>query len=228
MRTKTALMKKKILSVCVRLFIEQGYHSTTINQVVKELGISQSTFQHIFHTKDAVLYELVQVMFHGQFKAARNYTNDNLSPMYVYAVETSIQLALTESNENIRQIYVEAYGHDESLEYIHQQLAIELHKTFGSNFPGCTVKDFYALDVGTSSILRAYMVQHCNIHFGFEQKIEQFLSLTLRAYRVSEREIYQVVEYIRTLDIIEMADTVLKNLFDELELEFDFTLKNYD
>lgn len=228
MRTKTAIIKKKILSVCVRLFIEQGYYSTTINQVVNELGISQSTFQHIFHTKDTVLYELVQFMFHGQFKAARNYTSDNLSPMYVYAVETSIQLALTESNENIRQIYVEAYGHNDSLEYIHQQLALELHKTFGSNFPGYTIKDFYALDIGTSSILRAYMVQHCNIHFDFRQKIEQFLSLTLRPYRVPEQEIYKVVEYVQSLDIIEMADTVLQNLFNELELEFDFTLKDSD
>lgn len=225
-RAKTLEVKRKILSVCVRLFIEQGYHATTIKQIADELKISMSTFQHIFHTKDALLYELVQVMFHGQFKAARNYTPEHLSPIYVYAVETSIQLALTEANENIRQIYIEAYESDESLEYIHQNLALELYKTFGKNFPDSSVRDFYAIDIGTSSILRAYMAKRCTLHFDFDQKLEQFLSLTLRAYRATESEIEKVVKYVQSLDIIDMAETVLHNLFNELELEFNFTLKN--
>lgn len=225
MRIKTVETKRKILSVCVRLFIEQGYYSTTINQITKEAEISLSTFQNIFQTKDAVLFELVQFMFHGQFKAARYYVHEELSPMYIYAVETAIQLALTEANDNIRQIYIEAYQHDKSLEYIHQQLAVELYKTFGHNFPSSTAKDFYSIDIGTSSILRAYMVQRCNIHFTFDQKIEHFLSLTLRAYKVPENDIQKVVAYIRSLDIYDMADSVIQNLFDELKVEFDFKIK---
>ena len=57
--------KNRILSVCVRLFIEQGYYQTTIGQILKEAEVSASSFQYIFHTKDGVLKELLEFMFSG-------------------------------------------------------------------------------------------------------------------------------------------------------------------
>ena len=50
--------KKKILAVCVRLFLEQGYRETTISQIVEEAGVARGSFQNLFPTKDAVLMEL--------------------------------------------------------------------------------------------------------------------------------------------------------------------------
>lgn len=225
-RTKTLEKKKKLLSVCVRLFIEQGYHSTSINQITKEAGLPASYFQNIYRTKDAVLQDLIEYMFHGQFKAAHRYVNEDLSPVYVYAVETAIQLALTEANENIRQIYVEAYEHDAILEYINLQLAKDLHKTFSCYSPGSTLKDFYETDIGSSCILRAYMAKSCDVHFTLDKKIEHFLSLTLRTYRVPEDEILNIISYICTLDIYALANAAIQNLFTELEVKFNFFLKN--
>lgn len=63
--------KRKILSACVKLFIEQGYHNTTLAEVLKEAEVSSSTFQNIFHSKDGVLLELTDFMFDSQFMAAR-------------------------------------------------------------------------------------------------------------------------------------------------------------
>lgn len=93
-------IKNRILSVCVRLFLEQGYHNTPISQIIKEADISASTFQNIFHTKDGVLTELIEFMFSGQFGAARSIAGETPSPVYTYAAETAIQLVLTELNEN--------------------------------------------------------------------------------------------------------------------------------
>ena len=58
-------IKNRILSVCVRLFLEQGYHNTPISQIINEADISASTFQNIFHTKDVVLTELIEFMYSG-------------------------------------------------------------------------------------------------------------------------------------------------------------------
>ena len=111
--------KNRILSICVRLFIEQGYHQTTIGQILEEAKVSASSFQNIFHTKDGVLKELLEFMFSGQFDTAKSAIADNLPSAYTYAVETSIQLALTELNENLRDIYVEVYSKLEIAEYIY-------------------------------------------------------------------------------------------------------------
>ena len=44
--------KWRILSACVRLFIQKGYHSTTLAEILKEADVTNSTFQNIFHTKN--------------------------------------------------------------------------------------------------------------------------------------------------------------------------------
>ena len=91
--------KKKILTVCVQLFLEQGYKQTTISQIVEKAGVARGSFQNLFSTKDAILMELVGTMFSGQFGVAKNIVGDNMSPIYTYAVETAIQITLTELNE---------------------------------------------------------------------------------------------------------------------------------
>ena len=97
--TKASLpAKKRILAVCIRLFLEQGYKKTTVSEIVTKAGVSNSSFQNIFRAKDGVLTELVEFMFGSQFAAARAVTEAGLAPAYIYAVETAIQLTLTELN----------------------------------------------------------------------------------------------------------------------------------
>lgn len=63
--------KKRILTACVRLFLEKGYKGTTVAEIIREADVSASTFQNIFRAKDGVLVELVEFMFGNQFGAAR-------------------------------------------------------------------------------------------------------------------------------------------------------------
>ncbi len=192
---------------------------------MKEAGVSASTFQNIFRSKEGILSELVSFMFNGQFDAAReSVTLQIASPVYVYAVETAIQLTLTEINDNIRDMYIEAYTSPEISKYIHEHTAVELKMIFGHLFPGYTDNDFYELDIGSAGIMRGYMVKKCDIHFPLEKKLECFLSLSLRAYRVNEDEINAIVEYIKKLDIRAIAQNILDKLFVTLEMRFNFTL----
>ena len=55
-RTKTT--KKKIVSAAWRLFYEQGYDNTTVDDIVEESGTSKGSFYHYFDGKDALLSSL--------------------------------------------------------------------------------------------------------------------------------------------------------------------------
>ena len=123
--------------------MEQGYKKTTVAQIVHEAGVSNSTFQNIFRAKDGVLTELVEFMFSNQFAMARSTAGTQLPPIYVYAVETAIQMTLTELNENLREIYIESYTQKEALDYIFRETAKELQQIFGPYLPGRTARDFY-------------------------------------------------------------------------------------
>lgn len=216
--------KRKILAVCVRLFLEQGYKETSITQITENAGVTRGSFQNLFRTKDAVLLELVETMFSGQFSAAKSITGQQLPPVYAYAVETAIQLTLTELNERLREIYLEAYSLPDTAEYIHLHTTAELKQIFGGNFPGYSDSDFYEMEIGTAGLMRGYMARKCDIHFPLDRKLSRFLTAAMRVYRVPEEEQRQVLAFIRSLDIRAIAAEVTEKLFAMLEMKFDFKL----
>ena len=106
LRRDSSETKRKILTVCVRLFLEQGYKNTSVSQIVDEAGVARGSYLNLFPTKDKILLDLTETMFDGQFGVARSIADSKLPPVYAYAVETAIQLTLTELNENLREIYI--------------------------------------------------------------------------------------------------------------------------
>ena len=224
MRRDSSETRKKILTVCVRLFLEQGYKKTSVGQIVEEAGVARGSYLNLFPTKDRILLELVETMFGGQFGVARSIAGDKLPPVYIYAVETAIQLTLTELNENLRELYTEAYSLPDTAEYIYVHTTAELKKIFGANFPDYAESDFYEMDIGTSGLMRNYMARKCDIHFPLEHKISRFLTAAMRVYRVPEEEQAQVLAFVAALDIREIATKVILKLFAMLEMKFDFKL----
>lgn len=216
--------KKRILTVCVKLFLEQGYKKTTVAEIVQKANVSNSSFQNIFRAKDGVLTELVEFMFSNQFGAAKKVAGTQLPPVYVYAVETAIQMTLTELNENLRDIYIEAYSHEEALEYIFRETAKELYQIFGPYQPQLTEQDFYALEIGSAGIMRGYMARPCDDVLTLEKKLVCFLSMSLRAYKVPEDEVHRVLAFMTELDIRAVAQQVMHQLFNALAMRFEFTL----
>ena len=216
--------KRRILSACVKLFIERGYCGTTLSEILKEADVTSSTFQNIFRTKDGVLLELAEFMFGNQFEAARALTGSNIPPIYIYAAETAIQMTIAELNENLREIYLEAYTQPEIAEYIHQQTSSELYKIFSSYLPNYSESDFYELEIGSAGIMRSYMARPCDKYFTLEKKLERFLRMSLGAYSVPVEEQDAVLEYIMKTDIRKTANYIMQKLFMALAMKFEFTL----
>ena len=216
--------KRRILSSCVRLFILKRYRATTIADVMAEADVSSSSFRNIFGTKDGILSELVDVMFENQFEMAGAALENPASPAMLYAVETAIQMAITERNENLREIYLEAYANPDIAEQIHRKTATAIAKIFRPYLPECTESDFYEMEIGTAGIMNGYMARRCDIYFTLERKLERFLHMALGAYQVPKPEQDAIVSQICKLDICRIADNVMQKLFAALAMRFDFSL----
>ena len=228
MRRDSSETKRKILTVCVRLFLEQGYKNTTVSQIVDEAGVARGSYLNLFPTKDRILLELTETMFGGQFGVARSIADSKLPPVYAYAVETAIQLTLTELNENLREIYIEAYSLPDTSEYIYLHTTAELKQIFGENFPDDTESDFYEMEIGTAGLMRSYMARKCDIHFPLERKLSRFLTAAMRVYRVPEAELEQTVRFVERLDIRSIAECVMHSLFQTLAMHYDFSLQEIE
>ena len=175
-----------------------------------------------------MLTELAQFMFSTQFQMARSTTGATLPPVYVYAVETALQLTLTELNENLREIYIEAYTQQEASDYIFHETAKELYSIFGAYQPQLSAQDFYALEIGSAGMMRAYMAHPCGGELTLEKKLRLFLSMSLRAYRVPEEELEQAVRFVERLDIRSIAERVMHTLFQTLAMRYDFSLQEIE
>ena len=177
--------KKRILTVCVKLFLEQGYKKTTVSEIVHKASVSNSIFQNIFRAKDGVLTEL---------------------------------------NENLREIYIEAYTQKEASDYIFQETAKELYQIFGPYQPELTARDFYAMEIGSAGIMRSYMAHPCDGELTLEKKLRMFLTMSLRAYRVPEAEVEGAIRFMEGLNIRAIAERVMGELFRTLAMHFEFSL----
>ena len=224
-KNDVANTEKRILQVCVRLFLEKGYHKAVTGQILKDAKVSCSSFQNLFKNKEGVLLELVKFMFENQFGIARNAAGTELPPVYIYATETAIQITLTELNENLRDIYIEAYTREITLDYIQKATTKELKEIFGAYQPELTEEDFYALEFGTAGLMRGYMANPCTEDFTLEQKLNTFLTLALRCYKVPEEEIDKVLAYIAGMDMRKLAQLVMEDLFEKLAMRYEFSLE---
>lgn len=218
--------KQRILTVCVQMFIEKGFKSTTMLDIIREADVSSGTFQNIFRTKDGVLMELIDVMFGNQFGEARNALQQSQNPVLVYALEVAIQLAIVELNENLREIYVEAYTEKNLSEYIYQKTAGEICKIFSAYNPDWEESDFYESDIGSAGMMRAYMLHKSDKYFTLKKKIEKYLNMSLRCYNVPLDVIAQTIAVVKSLDIVKMAKNVMEELFSALEMTFGFKFEN--
>ena len=220
--------KRRILSVCVRLFIEKGYSRTTNAEILRLADVTNGTFYNIFKSKDGILLELTEFMFSTQFNIANQLPGANADPVLMYALETSIQMTLTELNENLREIYVEAYTHPQVTEYIQRKTAAELYKIFSSYLPECSEADFFELEIGSSGIMRGYMTRRCDCYFTLKKKLQRFLKMSLSAYSVPVEKQEAVIAQVMQMDITAVANSVMQKLFSALEMKYDFALTEDD
>ena len=195
-----------------------------MQEILREARVSSSSFQNLFRSKDGVLLELVNFMFENQFGIARSIAGEVLPPVYVYATETALQITLTELNENLREIYLEVYTRQHLLDYIQRATAKELYQIFGPYQPALTEQDFYELELGTAGLMRAYMANPCTADFPLERKLNRFLTLALRGYKVPEEELQKVLAFLAGLDMRGVAQRVMEELFRQLAMRYEFSL----
>ena len=83
---KDKTTKKKIVSAAWRLFYEQSYESTTVEEIVEESGTSKGSFYHYFEGKDALLGSL-SVLFDEKYEELMPQIDENQN-----AVDTLLYL----------------------------------------------------------------------------------------------------------------------------------------
>ena len=80
MKKNSRNTKGKIVSTAWKLFYEQGYDNTTVEEIVEASGTSRGSFYHYFEGKDALLSSL-SYLFDDKYEELEKTMDPTLSPI---------------------------------------------------------------------------------------------------------------------------------------------------
>lgn len=226
MQRKGIIRRNKILRSAVKLFLEGGYEKTTTANIAQAAGMAPSSFFAAFENKEALLYTLTESMFESQFDNAEKLIGSSADPLLVYAVETALQMYITELSEPLRELYVMAYSLPTTSEYIYQNTAKKVGALFKDYVPGAQEKDFYEMDIASAGVMRGFMAKHCDLYFTIDQKLKRFLGCCFTLYHVPQEKQDVVIGAVLAMELKPIAEKIIADTVARAEQGFEEIMAN--
>ena len=223
---KGIIRRNKILRSAVKLFLEGGYEKTTTANIAQAAGMAPSSFFAAFENKEALLYTLTESMFESQFDNTEKLIGSSADPLLVYAVETALQMYITELSEPLRELYVMAYSLPTTSEYIYQNTAKKVGTLFKDYVPGAQEKDFYEMDIASAGVMRGFMAKHCDLYFTIDQKLKRFLGCCFTLYHVPQEKQDEVIGAVLAMELKPIAEKIIADTVARAEQGFEEIMAN--
>lgn len=217
LQNKGIIRQDKMLRAAIFLFLKNGYEKTTTSSISLAAGMGASTFFGAFDSKENLLLELVKIMYDNQFGSAEKLSGVPQNPVLLYAVETSIQMYITELSEQLRELYVMAYSLPTTSEYIYKKTSEKLEYIFAPYLEQAQAKDFYEMDIASCGITRAFMAKSCDIYFTMEKKLTRYLGCCLTIYKVPEEKQQQVIQTVLQMNLKSVAEKIISEMTRKAE-----------
>lgn len=219
--------RKIILHAAAKLFLEKGYSTTTLKELAKCANVDINVVNRTFGSKENILAGLVGHVLNGQFDAAHKLLDSKTDDKILYyAGETTLQLYITESSEQLRDLYTAAYSLPVTTRLIQDTITEKLQDIFGSHLPHLESKDFYEREIASGGIMRNFMTIPCDRYFTMERKVAAFLECTFKIYDVPPKKIQEAIEFVSQFDYPTIAKNVIEAMIKELEENSEFGVRN--
>ena len=89
--------KQELLKIAYRMFIEKGYESTSIDEIIAEAGIAKGTYYYYFESKEAALEAVIDMMLEEEVGRAKEVITASLPvPQKLVSVIYSLRPAQDE------------------------------------------------------------------------------------------------------------------------------------
>ena len=141
--------------------------------------------------------------------------------MFLYAVETALQLHIAELTEPLRELYVMAYSLPTTSEYLYRSTSERLLKIFAPYLPTAQPKDFYEMEIASGSIMRGFMSVPCDVYFTMDAKVSRFLDCSLKLYDVPKEKRAAITAAVLQMDLHTMALGIIQKTVRQAEKGFD-------
>lgn len=211
-------VRSRVLHAAAMLFLTQGYEKATIREIADEAGVNRGSLCYVFKDKESILCSLVNYVIEGQFAATaellRGKTDDKI---LLYAAETTLQLYMAESTEQVRGLYNAAYSMSHSASVIFHTITGKLEDIFRESHPTWETKHFYEREIASAGIMRNHIAVPCDMYYTMERKVRTFLETTFLIYHVPEEKIREAIAFVNQFDWATIAQNVIQEMLQSLQ-----------
>lgn len=205
-----------IVKAATRLFLELGYSKTTQRMIAKESGIGLGTITYHFRSKDDLLRLLIEELMDFHSDVIEETIAKANDPLFSYALEITVQIALCENDKKAWDLYYAAYSHPTTFEFIKEWAAAKNYNILGKTLPSLRESDFRHIENITSGIELAAFNFTCDRYFTLEDKIATVLDSMMKIYDIPKEDRQKTIEKIKQIDYKkisrEMFDRFVKKL----------------
>ncbi len=215
--------EKKIIRSATRLFLQNGFSGTTLKMISDDTGIRQGTICYHFHSKEDMLYMLIQELMDFHRSVINDIIDKTEDVLLSYATEITAQITLCERDKKAWDLYYSAYSLPGVYELIKDFSSKKNYSLYKERLPDWNENDFRVKENIASSIELSAFTSPCDRDFTLEDKITLILDSLMMLYEVAPEERKETINKILTLDYMNigfnMFGEFVKRLDNDIEEE---------
>lgn len=208
----------RIIQSAVKLFLQNGFSRTTIKMIADDTGIRPGNINYYFHTKEDMLYLLVQELMDFHMDVLEETLEKSHDVLFSYALEVAMQITICDADKKAWDLYYSAYTLSGTYFLIKDLAAAKNYKLFHSRLPEWTSDDFRAKENIASAIEFSALTSPCDAHFTPQYKLRLILDSLFRLYDVAKDEREAVIQKILELDLLRISQDVFEKFINSAGL----------
>lgn len=206
----------EIVRSATKLFLHHGFTKTTFKMIEADSGIKTGAITYYFRTKEDMLLLLIEELMDYHAGVLEEMMVKMNSPMFAYAAEIAMQIAVCENDKNAWDLYYSAYNHPVTFEHIKIWAAEKNYSLLKDRLPHWTEHDFAQKEVVASGIEFAALKTVCDRHFTLDQKVSVILDSMMLLYEVQKEERRKIIDEILKLDYEQIAERMFDKFVKRL------------
>ena len=210
-RRRVNTTKLEIIQTATRMFLENGYSTTSIKAIANALDMSTGHLTFYFPTKEHLLAELVDMLCNFQWKMIEEEANDGLSSIMAICLELTAMAAICDTNAAAKDFYLSTYSSPMCLEIIRKNDTARAKEVFAQHCPDWTDEQFAEAEVLVSGIEYATLMT-VGDPVSLETRIAGALNGILQIYNLPEETRRMKIRRVLAMDYRAIAERMLAEL----------------
>ncbi len=210
--------KLLIKQLALHFFLEKGYSNVSIGDISKELGISKGNFVFHYPAKENLLVELIKDLCEFQWTVMEQEMKDEKNPIMAYLFELATMAGSAIDNQAIRELYVSAYTHTQTLQIIRENDTKKTQKVFEQYCENWDAKDFAIAENIVSGIEYTMFATEHEEGISLDERLSGIFHAIMKIYDVPTKIRCEMIRKVLAMDYKNLGKRILNEFREYVEI----------